>query len=189
MARLEAAGPLPGLQDVDRWRRLHTALETPPREAGPADERQEHRCDQCNCAFSTRKKLRQHRARSHGLLTTPDQVQFDPAARAVQGMALCAFCRRTFFSMQALKGHIERRACSQTAESSGLGQVPDPRLPPLLPHSVPPRPRVAARGPLPPPPGPRRPLNRTQLHCVAAGSGGRCPRPGVVHWDRGCGHP
>ena len=82
-------------------------------------------------------------------------LKFDPAVHAVQGMAQCAFCRRTFLSMQALRGHIARRACAQTQEVSGAGPAPDHRLPPPPPPFRPPpgleRPEPAAQEAVPAP--------------------------------------
>ena len=62
--------------------------------------------------FPTAKTQRQHLARKHGIKVTKiENVQFDVAKHAKNGMPQCRFCSTKFSSMEAPRSHVLRNTC------------------------------------------------------------------------------
>ena len=71
-----------------------------------------HACPEFGLYFPSAKTQRQHLARKHGVKVTKiENVQFDVAKHAKNGMPQCRFCNTKFSSMEALRSRVLRNTC------------------------------------------------------------------------------
>ena len=79
----------------------------------PAEETYSIKCDLRGLGLTTFNSMRKHKTRVHGV-NDRQQITFDPAEHAVNGLPQCRFCSHKFDTWHALKSHIAEDRRTQT---------------------------------------------------------------------------